>query len=360
MQLPRMDRLNCRLIRRVLLSCVLLLQFSLPAMAAMDEPAAQWIKVVLDSWGEACRTDLRIAVQPLPWMIFYDERHAWHINPDRKLLPSHTKLLPSHTRLPGSLRFAGRAYDVFEVAHDSKLWVPGREPIPVEPRAVTMLYDGDTRPFFIMGTPGFQKRALQVDETEDFRRFMVGLAMHELAHTRQLPQVVGQIKRLQKRHRYPESLDDNIIQTVFGKDSDFQAVYQQELKQFSAAVLASDAVGGREEAAEALRMLVRRRERFFAGEYEGWSEMEDVFLGLEGSAMWVQFQSALRMAPKGQPWLETLGVLAQRTDAWSQAEGLGMFLLIDRFTPGWQAVYFGKNVPSPVETLRQAVAAAAR
>ena len=83
--------------------------------------------------------------------------------------------------------------------------------------------------------------------------------------------------------------------------------------------------------------------------------MEDVFLALEGPGMWVQFQSAVRTAPQGQSRLDTLAQLAQRTDAWSQSEGLGLFLLIDRLSPGWQSKFFGDAVPSPVETLQQAL-----
>lgn len=351
MSLPGSPSLNRNILRRVLAVCVLLLHLCPITMAAVDEATTQWIQVVLDRWREACRTDLRVAEQPLPWMIFYDEAHAWHINPDPKLLPAHEKL-------PRTLRFSGRVYDLFEVVHESKLWAPGREAIPVTPMAVTMLYAEDTKPFFIMGTPRFQGRALKTAETEDFRNFLIGMALHELAHTRQLPYVVSQIRRLQGRYRYPDSVDDNMIQTAFEGNAEFHSGYKEELKQLSAAVLEGELARARTEAAAGLRMIERRRDRFFVGKYEGWSEMEDIFFALEGSAMWVQFKSALRMAPNGQPWLETLATLGQRTDAWSQSEGLGLFLLIDRFIPGWQGKFFGEDVPSPVKTLRQALASA--
>jgi hypothetical protein len=295
-----------------------------------------------------CRLDLRIAEHPLPWLIVFDEGHAWHLNPDRDLLPRHKKL-------SNVMRFSGRVYDVFEVVHESKLWVPGRDPISVVPTAVSMLYADDTKPFFIMGTPAFQQRALRTSDTEDFRNFLIGLALHELSHTRQLPHVMPHIKRTKARHRYPDNLDDNIIQTAFENNGEFRRMHDEELKRFSAAVLESDSERARAEVAEGLRILERRRGLFFTGEYEGWSEMEDVFFALEGSAMWVQFRAALRLAPKGQPWLDTLAVLGQRTDAWSQSEGLGLFLLLDRFSPGWQAKFFGELVPSPVETLRGAL-----
>jgi hypothetical protein len=155
-------------------------------------------------------------------------------------------------------------------------------------------------------------------------------------------------------------LDDNIIQTAFETNDEFRRMYNEEVKHFWAAVLAGDSEHARAKVAEGLGILERRRELFFTGEYQGWSEMEDVFFALEGSAMWVQFRTALRLAPKGQPWLDTLTILGQRTDAWSQSEGLGLFLLIDRFSPGWQAKFFGQLVPSPVTTLREALASTSR
>jgi hypothetical protein len=48
--------------------------------------------------------------------------------------------------------------------------------------------------------------------------------------------------------------------------------------------------------------------------YEGWAEMEEAFLTLEGTGMFVQFQHAQRAA-SGQAWQQTLGVLMQRTDS---------------------------------------------
>ena len=71
--------------------------------------------------------------------------------------------------------------------------------------------------------------------------------------------------------------------------------------------------------------------------------------------MWEQYKTALRLAPAGQAWPDTLRKLSERTDAWSQSEGLGLFLLIDRFCPGWQARFFGGVLPSPIQVLGQAL-----
>jgi len=40
---------------------------------------------------------------------------------------------------------------------------------------------------------------------------------------------------------------------------------------------------------------------------------------------------------------------------WSQEEGGGLFFVIDRLVPDWQARYFGSEMPSPFDVLRAAV-----
>jgi hypothetical protein len=53
--------------------------------------------------------------------------------------------------------------------------------------------------------------------------------------------------------------------------------------------------------------------------------------------------------------MQTAMALAARADAWSQLEGLGRFLLIDRLAPGWQARFLAPDFPSPFAVLREAV-----
>ena len=60
---------------------------------------------VLDNWEAVCRRDLRIPAEPLPWIIFYDEDLAWHLQPERWLLPPHETSTES-LRLTGN--FAGQ------------------------------------------------------------------------------------------------------------------------------------------------------------------------------------------------------------------------------------------------------------
>ena len=72
--------------------------------------------------------------------------------------------------------------------------------------------------------------------------------------------------------------------------------------------------------------------------------------------MWVHYQVARDHAPAGEDWRQTAISLSEGTAAlWSQEEGFGLLLLIDRLVPGWQARFLAPDFPSPFAVLREAI-----
>lgn len=53
---------------------------------------------------------------------------------------------------------------------------------------------------------------------------------------------------------------------------------------------------------------------------------------------------------------ETLRWLLEKAPAWSQDEGLALFLLIERFDPNWKRRFFENDLPSAFQYLRNIVA----
>jgi hypothetical protein len=100
-------------------------------------------------------------------------------------------------------------------------------------------------------------------------------------------------------------------------------------------------------------MLSQASFRFAAS--HGYSALEDIFLTMEGLGMWVQYRTARDRAPAREDWLTTLSTMSESFDAWSQEEGLGLFLLIDRLVPGWQRRFLAADFPSPFTVLRDAI-----
>jgi hypothetical protein len=344
-----------RSVRRA--SCILLVSVALAAGAdaaqrTLDQPTLAWMQAVLDSWEAICRRDLRIDAEPLPWIIFYDEDSAWQLQPEKGWLPPHEVS-------PHSVRFLGADYPLVRVPHrGGKLWVPDRESLPVEAarlHVATMPYDDERKSFFVAPLPALFHKLAGEDQARHLDELFLGVAIHELTHTRHHPYAMPHIARLRLRYRLPDSFDDNVIQQQFGSDDEYKAMYEAERSAFTRAILSSNLDECRRAVREALLLTQKRKDRFFVGDKEGYSGLEDIFLAMEGLAMWAQYRTARERAPSGEDWRQTLKTLAERRDAWSQEEGLGLFLLIDRLLPGWQARVLTADFTLPFAMLREAV-----
>jgi hypothetical protein len=106
---------------------------------------------------------------------------------------------------------------------------------------------------------------------------------------------------------------------------------------------------------EALSIAERRRTRFFTGTRAVHAELDDIFLVMEGVGEWVRFQLKRQQVSPSAPWHQTLNEMMADSDAWSQHQGLALFLLIDRFVPDWQSRFLSSNYPSPFSVLREAL-----
>ncbi len=347
-----------RLASRLTAACCILLACVVPATSTdaaqrtLEQPTLVWMQAVLNNWEAVCRRDLRIAAEPLPWIIFYDDNVAWHLQPEKRWLPPHEVS-------PHPLRFMGETYPLSRVAHqDGKLWVPDREPLLVDvakPQIAAMPYDDQRKAFFVAPLPGLFHKLAKPDQARNLDELFLGTVAHELTHTRHYAHAMPQITRLRLRYKLPESFDDNIIQQEFGVNDEYKKLYDAERTLLAKAILARDLDDCRQAVGEALLASQKRKDRFFVGDKEGYSRLEDIFLAMEGLAMWVQYRTARERAPAGEEWLKTLITLSERHDAWSQEQGLGLFLLIDRLVPGWQARFLAPDFPSPFTVLREAV-----
>lgn len=218
-----------------------------------------------------------------------------------------------------------------------------------------MPYDNDRKTFFIVPLPALYHRLAGADQAPYLDELFLGMTAHELTHTRQLVGAAQQINRLRVRYNLPASLDDNIIEQEFGANDEYKRLFDEEQKLLASAIMAKGLADCRQKMGQALESARKRKQRFFIGDKAGYSDLEDIFLTMEGMAMWVQYRTARDRAPAGEDWLETLIKLSKNTDSWSQAEGLGLFLLIDRLIPGWQRRFLTRNFPSPLAVLAEAI-----
>lgn len=107
---------------------------------------------------------------------------------------------------------------------------------------------------------------------------------------------------------------------------------------------------------QAFKVAVERKTKFFSSDRAGYDKIDDIFLSLEGSAMWSQYRIMLKNVPNRKNDEETLFWLLERTPAWSQEEGLALLLLIDRFDPDWKSRFFERELPSAWQYLKGLIA----
>ena len=321
--------------------------FILPlTLAGQDLPALQ---KTADDWEFTCRNELRIEPGALPWIIFYDSVTAWHINPE-------IALLPEYKRLASIVRFAGIDYPLFQIFHKEKLWVPERDPIDVKTRAAAAMPVSDNKKtFFISPVPSFFHTLAPPDQAVFLDLLLAGLNIHELTHTRQLSFVLPQILDAQKKYKLPESIDDNSIERTFENNEAYKALFFKEKTHLWNAAMASNLDSCKSHLKLALDLVAERQRTFFVNENEGYKKLDEIFLALEGSAMWAQYKTTRKYAPQGQSPEQTLYFMFQYLASWSQEEGLALFLIIDKLVPGWQVQFFSTELPSPFELLKKKV-----
>ena len=337
-----------------ILALVITLTTSVTAQPQLDPATLAWMQSVLDNWEVACRRHLRITVQPLPWVIFYDQNHAWHLNPEKEVLPTREK--PT-----ASLKFAGQSYPLWRLTHSQSLWVPGHDELHLANLAPRVLPYADGQKFFcIIPLPAFFPTLAEAWPAATRDELFRGLALHELTHTRQLGFTLPLFKRLRAsaRVKLPENLDDNLIENTFSKNESYKRLYEAErdhLFRAIRAMFADDLTTCYQATAQALAVSQERKRRFMSNDQRVYSDWEDVFLTLEGVAEWTHYQMTLDHLSPGQDWLTTLELITDPTNAWSQQEGAALFILIDKLVPGWQARFLAPNPPSPFTVLREAL-----
>ena len=318
------------------------------APADPDPRTLAWMQSVVSAWEVTAQKDLRVPLQSLPWIIFFDDSAAWHVGAD-------TALLPAHTKATATLRYGTKRYRLDRVATGSRLWVPDNDSLPVRPRAITLLYANGEKPFFIMPLPSLYRRMSPPDEAEQLDRLYLSTAMRELTHTRHLPDVVRRTQRLRSQYRLPDDLDEDFIESRFSMDTAYAPLFAQERSALNDAVFAPTTAEAKAAARKALTLAERRKRIFLSGDAAALSELEDMFLVLEGAGAWAQYRAARRSAPARETWQQTLALLMNRTASWSRGEGLALFVLLDRFQPNWQAQFMKRDFASAFAVLGKAI-----
>jgi hypothetical protein len=191
----------------------------------------------------------------------------------------------------------------------------------------------------------------------DDRLGLTGVFLHEFSHTRQMDALQGRFEAASAIYKMPDDFNDDSIQVHFKSDPAYSASIAQETDLLYRAGSEPDGARARALARQALALIDSRQKRWFVGGDAKFKPYDDLFLTMEGFGQWSAY--AWLSDPKGGVMTQAAAQAKMRGSRkwWSQEEGLALFLVIDRFVPGWAQRAFGNPPAMGIDLLRQAIAA---
>jgi rubrerythrin len=308
-----------------------------------------WIQRALNGWDALQSDALRLTRAPLPWMILYDASCAWDLEPDDAIL---VNALSANAALVVS----GKQIRVRVRALSGTVLLPNGAPLPSQAAAYTSFYKDGTAPFFVMALPDVWRRDPDNARDPFSDEFFLGVAMHELTHTRQLLPMIERLRVIGEQYKLADvALNDDVVQNRFQTVDGFRAAFELERDQMFRAAAEQDPRRRRALAVEALKMIRTRQARYYTGSDRAYKEFEEVFLSMEGAGQWAAYTFAKRDTRADASDSAVVDFVRSTRKYWVQEEGLALFLLIDRFVPDWQRRIFGSTYVSPVDMLERSL-----
>ena len=286
--------------------------------------ASPWIRKWFGAWELTSERILRVPNVAPPDIIFYDTRCVY----------TTSAVTASTPPLPGPW-LSGAKLEWHTALHHDTLTLPNHKRIPVQ---LTIFASGDKstgRLFFVMAAPEYwQSKGIGGDYT--------GVFLHEFTHTRQvgaLGPIIGHLDEVFKS-KFNEEVDDDAVQNHFKSDSAYVTAYRAERDLLYRAANADSVTEVRRLAAEALQMGRARQKRWFTGDNEIFSTVDDTFMSLEGAAQWSAIAWHAHPSGGGMTKAAAIAKLLGSRRFWTQDEGAALFLVIDRLMPGWPGLVF--------------------
>jgi hypothetical protein len=307
-----------------------------PALAQPSQPTCvmtteerTWVDGALGASAYMMEQRLRLSPVPHPTIIVFNERCRFELK-------------------EGSRHWSGEG-------HAGKIRLVRGGAFPAGIVAMADYDKASGERFMLIALPSIWRKAgvIGPDETGP-----TGVFLHEYAHTRDTVALRGLYEAAERKFKPPEYFNDDSLQERLKGDPAYVAVWEKEADLLYRAAAEPDDAKARALARQALDLMEARQKRWFTDSDAMWKPFDDLFLTSEGFGQWVAY--AWLADPKGggmAPEAAREKMRGKRRQ-WSQEEGLGLFLVIDRLVPHWSIKMFGSPPKLGIDLLRQAVSEA--
>ena len=313
----------------------------------LDSAQRAWIAEALATWDRICVDALDLPANDPPWMILFDDTHVWHVNGPE----GGGGRRPESGVTAGTLRTDRGAWPVVGWAHGDLIALPDGKDVPVGLMTFASSHGG--RPFLVASLPSIWREVVRDLTPEGLEALILGVFCHELAHTRQSTALGDRITEIGHANGLGDDFDDDIVQDRFGEREGFRAAYEEERDLLFRAAASTDPYEQRDLTDAAMQLMRERRAAYFVGAEAFYTELEDLFLAMEGTGQWVAYRAAL---DRGMERPAALEMIRRGGTYWSQDEGFAVFLVLDALLPTWPTHLFGPSEVSIPELLAEAAA----
>lgn len=249
----------------------------------------------------------------------------------------------------------GKLMKWYTGAHKGTLRIPDGQSVPLGLMSFAAS-DSTGHPFFVMAAPGFWKNAGVQSKELGLEKLITAVFLHEFAHTRQQQGMGATVTAIEQKHPFRDPpLSDDIVQHLFQKDSVYVERWKKETDLFYQAAFHPDQRTAKKLTCDALQLLHQRQINYFTGDKTILRELDDIFLTMEGLGQFSGFYWLQHPAGAGFPYATAVEGMRRKRNQWSQEEGLGMFLILDKIgLKNWEQDVFSDHPKTIVQQLHTA------
>jgi hypothetical protein len=193
-------------------------------------------------------------------------------------------------------------------------------------------------------------------EPFSLENLMTAVFVHEAMHVSQNKTYMQQFMNLAQQYQLPRDFNDDSIQKRFESNKQFSASIAKEIDLLFKSASANSIEESRRLAKQALLLIKKRRAGFYRGKDAHLSQVEDVWLTLEGSGQWLGYQWLVAKDGGGYEKALVHEGFGKRAKWWSQIEGLALIMAVDRLDQNqWKVHAFTDGKKAGIALLIDAI-----
>lgn len=235
--------------------------------------------------------------------------------------------------------------------HHDTLTLPDRTKVPVGLMSFASEVNGNA--FFVMPLLSFWQHNEIKSKELGTEKLVTGVFLHEFSHSQQMENFGKKISSYENTTHFEAPFSDDIVQHLFGKNEAYISLYKQEVSFLYSSV--KDEKLNQELVNRALETLQNRQQTFFRDKLIALREIDRFFLTMEGLGQYTMYLWLIH--PKGGNVTASNAVAGVRRGSkwWSQDEGFGLFLVLDRLTiPSvWAKGLFGDSTEDVISLIKR-------